>query len=260
MTNTITNNTTNAGSNNTETNNQTEQPQEERTRFEEQIIQQLKELLKKQEAEIISLRSELERERSEKKFMVIEVILHIYDVKPAETINKITKDFINAGGIFHTAVEVCGKEWSYGATEEEDKTGVYSFTPKRNPYFVYRQSKRLGTTTLTKAEIDQKIKDLQIKWDGYSYHLVNRNCCHFCNELCLELGVDVLPEWVNRFANATFEVQKASEQVTKVASETATKVKDAAFSSWGTLAEYFNTAVNDVNGFIDFSSVELGDD
>jgi hypothetical protein len=35
---------------------------------------------------------------------------------------------------------------------------------------------------------------------GYSQ--LDRNCCHYCNSLCHELGVGELPKWVNRAAGA----------------------------------------------------------
>merc|ERR1740121_67762 len=34
------------------------------------------------------------------------------------------------------------------------------------------------------------------------YDLLHRNCCHFCEELCLRLGFGPLPPWVTKLAAA----------------------------------------------------------
>lgn len=139
-----------------------------------------------------------------------EVILHIYDVTNSGSektnstitqINKIFKDGIGIGGIFHSAVQVYGNdEWSFGFCEQG--TGVFCCPSGKNPMYTYREKIVLGTTDLSKSKVNQTLRELSREWPGSSYDLLSRNCNHFCDELCERLGVPKLPAWVNRFANA----------------------------------------------------------
>ncbi|KAL0371741.1 UNVERIFIED_CONTAM: hypothetical protein Scaly_0855700 [Sesamum calycinum] len=198
-----------------------------------------------------------------------EVILHVYDVtnsgydKTNNTImqiNKIFKDGIGLGGIFHTAVQVLesfslfvnkvcvgllvsvldflngncedpcsGKllrvglynhmmlihflskcslgqqvygdeEWSFGFCEQG--TGVFSCPSTQNPMYTYRESINLGKTSFSIFKVNQIRRELSREWPGHSYDLLAKNCNHFCDEFCGRLGVQKLPGWVNRFANA----------------------------------------------------------
>uniref|UniRef100_A0A2P2JU90 PPPDE domain-containing protein n=2 Tax=Rhizophora mucronata TaxID=61149 RepID=A0A2P2JU90_RHIMU len=139
-----------------------------------------------------------------------EVILHIYDVTNSGSektnstimqINKIFKDGIGLGGIFHSAVQVYGDdEWSFGFCNYG--TGVFSCPSKSNPMYTFRESMVLGRTNFPIFKVDQVLRKLSREWPGSSYDLLSKNCNHFCDELCDRLGVQKLPGWVNRFANA----------------------------------------------------------
>lgn len=139
-----------------------------------------------------------------------EVILHIYDVTNSGSdktnntivqINKIFKDGIGLGGIFHSAVQVFGdEEWSFGFCEQG--TGVFSCPSGKNPMYTYRECIILGKTNFSIFKVNQILRELSREWPGNAYDLLAKNCNHFCDELCERLGVPKLPGWVNRFANA----------------------------------------------------------
>ncbi|CAI0403201.1 unnamed protein product [Linum tenue] len=139
-----------------------------------------------------------------------DVILHIYDVTNSGSektnttimqINKIFKDGIGIGGIFHSAVQVYGEdEWSFGFCEHG--TGVFSCPSGKNPMYTYRESIILGRTNFSIYKVNQILRELSREWPGSSYDLLAKNCNHFCDEFCEKLGVPKLPGWVNRFANA----------------------------------------------------------
>ncbi|XP_073126033.1 deSI-like protein At4g17486 [Henckelia pumila] len=139
-----------------------------------------------------------------------EVILHVYDVtnsgneKTNNTImqiNKIFKDGIGLGGIFHSAVQVYGNdEWSFGFCEQG--TGVFSCPSTKNPMYTFRESIKLGNTSFSIYKVNQILRELSREWPGHSYDLLSKNCNHFCDEFCERLGVPKLPGWVNRFAHA----------------------------------------------------------
>ncbi|XP_010933984.1 uncharacterized protein [Elaeis guineensis] len=138
-----------------------------------------------------------------------EVILHVYDVTNSESektnntilqINRVFKDRIGLGGIFHSAVQVYGEEeWSFGFCE--NGTGVFSCPPSKNPMYTYRERILLGETNCSILKVSQILRELSREWPGDSYDLLSKNCNHFCDAFCERLGVPKLPGWVNRFAS-----------------------------------------------------------
>ncbi|XP_078442438.1 uncharacterized protein LOC144712124 [Wolffia australiana] len=157
-----------------------------------------------------------------------EVVLHVYDVtnsgnaKTNNTIlqiNRIFKDRIGLGGIFHSAVQVYGdEEWSFGFCE--DGSGVFSCPPGKNPMYTYRECIVLGLTECSTSEVNRILRELSREWLGYRYDLLSRNCNHFCDMFCEMLGVSKLPGWVNRFANA-------GDAAVEIAGTTAMKFRQA---------------------------------
>merc|ERR1712046_74265 len=53
---------------------------------------------------------------------------------------------------------------------------------------------------LSQADVNALIEELMDTWLGTSYHLLQRNCCDFSNELCKRLGVGRVPGWVKSAA------------------------------------------------------------
>uniref|UniRef100_A0A0D6QW82 PPPDE domain-containing protein n=1 Tax=Araucaria cunninghamii TaxID=56994 RepID=A0A0D6QW82_ARACU len=156
-----------------------------------------------------------------------EVVLHIYDVTNSASaktnnvivqLNKIMKDGIGIGGIFHSAVQIYGEEWSFGYCE--NGTGVFNCPPKQNPMYTYRESIVLGKTNLSATAVTHILTELSRDWPGYTYDLLAKNCNHFCDKFCEELGVQKLPAWVNRFANA-------GDAAVEVAESTAVRLRQA---------------------------------
>lgn len=157
-----------------------------------------------------------------------EVVLHVYDVTNSDSektnntilqINRIFKDRIGLGGIFHSAVQVYGEdEWSFGFCESG--SGVFSCPIGKNPMYTYRERIVLGETECGIAAVNRILRELSREWPGHSYDLLSRNCNHFCDVLCERLGVPKLPGWVNRFANA-------GDTAVVVAENTAVKFRQA---------------------------------
>lgn len=138
-----------------------------------------------------------------------EVKLHVYDVTNSGNVranaaimnlNKLMRGGIGLGGIFHGAIEVYGKEWSFGFCESG--SGVFSCPPMNNPMYTYRETVSLGKTNCTRSQVDQIIKGLMVEWPGSGYDLLSHNCNHFCEAFVEKLDAGKLPPWVNRFANA----------------------------------------------------------
>ncbi|KAM7499696.1 hypothetical protein LguiA_024110 [Lonicera macranthoides] len=157
-----------------------------------------------------------------------EVLLHVYDVTNSGSdktnntilnINRIFKDGIGLGGIFHSAIQVYGgEEWSFGFCEQG--TGVFSCPSGKNPMYTYRECIVLGKTNSSISKVVQILRELTREWPGDSYDLLSKNCNHFCDEFCERLGVPGLPGWVNRFAHA-------GDAAAEIAGNTALRLRQA---------------------------------
>lgn len=93
--------------------------------------------------------------------------------------------------MYRVCLQVNDLEWSFGFCE--NGSGVFSCQPKANPMYKYRESVPLGTTELSRSEIERILIVLRRDWPGSSYDLLSRNCNHFCEEFCSKLGVEKLP-------------------------------------------------------------------
>ena len=48
------------------------------------------------------------------------------------------------------------------------------------------------------------------RWAGAQYDFLTQNCCHFCSELCEQLGENAAPPpaWVNKLASTAHKVSQ----------------------------------------------------
>ncbi|KAI9084170.1 hypothetical protein K1719_033841 [Acacia pycnantha] len=184
-----------------------------------------------------------------------EVVLHVYDVTNSGSdktnntilqINKIFKDGIGFGGIFHSAVQVYGEEeWSFGFCEQG--TGVFSCPSRKNPMYTYRESIVLGTTSCSIFKVNQILRELSREWPGSSYDLLSKNCNHFCDEFCENLGVPKLPGWVNRFANAGDTAMDVAENTAMRLRQAKTEIVSASKVAYRFLLGVTNNIRNDLD-------------
>lgn len=128
------------------------------------------------------------------------VWLNVFDLASAVSIPNalFCNTVVSTLGAFHAAIEVYGEEWAFYRTPNPTSCGVCkSLRPRQHPVHVYRQSIKLGSTTLKDWEVRYLIRGkLATKWPGGTYDLLRRNCIHFCEELALGLGVQPVPAWV----------------------------------------------------------------
>ncbi|XP_027181226.1 deSI-like protein At4g17486 [Coffea eugenioides] len=103
-------------------------------------------------------------------------------------------------GIFHSGIEVHGLEYGYGA-HEYPTSGVFEVEPKNCPGFVFRRSVLLGSTDMTRSEIQSFMEHLSSKYHGDNYHLIAKNCNHFTDDVSMCLTGKQIPGWVNRLAH-----------------------------------------------------------
>jgi len=118
-----------------------------------------------------------------------EVYVHVYDLWGCRyRFSRV----LNAGstrfGLFHTGVEVFGREWYFCGTDEV-KHGVYSMPkPKTHPIHRYCKSVYMGRTQLRASDLEELIPMIREKWTGNTYHPMRRNCHHFTDFFCRILG------------------------------------------------------------------------
>jgi hypothetical protein len=103
-------------------------------------------------------------------------------------------------GIFHSGVEAFGVEWAYGG-HEYDVSGIFATNPGDAPGPVtFRERIDIGPTNLTAQEVQDVVQEMGETYKGNAYHLLQRNCNTFSNELCKRLTGNEAPAWVNRLA------------------------------------------------------------
>lgn len=130
------------------------------------------------------------------------VILHVYDVGKDSRIHALNQVLpaTGAGGIFHGAIEVHGREYSFGYAPRA-MSGVFACQPQSCPMHTFRESIFLGDCHLTPSQVQAILRQIKPEWIANTYNLLEKNCCTFSNEFAIELGVGPIPEWVHALAH-----------------------------------------------------------
>ncbi|XP_030474020.1 deSI-like protein At4g17486 [Syzygium oleosum] len=123
-----------------------------------------------------------------------QVVLNVYDLTP---INNYTCWF--GFGIFHSGIEVHGKEYGFGA-HDFPVSGVFEVEPRSCPGFLYRTTISLGRINMSPSEFRTFIENMASEYHGDTYHLISKNCNHFTDDVSLRLTGRRIPGWVNRLA------------------------------------------------------------
>ncbi|KAI4325226.1 hypothetical protein MLD38_030643 [Melastoma candidum] len=126
------------------------------------------------------------------------VYLNVYDLTPVNGYA-----YWVGLGVYHSGVQVHGVEYAYGA-HEYPSTGIFEAEPRRCEGFTFRKSLLVGKTNLGPAEVRAVMEELSDTYRGNTYHLITKNCNHFCNDACVRLTGNPIPSWVNRLARIGF--------------------------------------------------------
>ncbi|KAK1570075.1 hypothetical protein QYE76_067187 [Lolium multiflorum] len=122
------------------------------------------------------------------------VYLNVYDLTP---VNGYV--FWVGLGIFHSGIEVHGVEYAFGA-HDYSISGVFEVEPRQCPGFKFRKSIFVGTTCLDPLQVRAFMETQSVNYNGDIYHLISKNCNHFCEDICKKLTGNSIPKWVNRLA------------------------------------------------------------
>lgn len=139
------------------------------------------------------------------------VILQVYDLNMAGGVGpQVNAALMQTMGVgaFHCGVEIYNQEWSFGGGKGP---GIFSCRPRENHEHVFRESITMGATTMTRQEVLALIKELREHWPSSEYDLLYRNCCHFSNTLCRQLGVGTIPDYLLSLAETGATVTEPIE-------------------------------------------------
>lgn len=125
---------------------------------------------------------------------ITNVILNVYDLTPINNYS-----YWVGFGIFHSGIEVHGKEYGFGA-HDFPISGVFEVEPKSCPGFIYRCSILLGCINMSFSEFRALIESVASEYHGDTYHLISKNCNHFTEDMVHRLTGKHIPGWVNRLA------------------------------------------------------------
>ncbi|CAE7323226.1 unnamed protein product [Symbiodinium natans] len=158
-----------------------------------------------------ALRRRLAQRRGRSRTEVpVPVTVHIYDVTGNGAVQQLNQVFRAVGtGAFHAGVEVYGREYSFGYSDDGG-SGIFDCEPKECSSHTYREAVDVGSTRLSADEVAAVLDCMASDWPGCGYDLLRRNCCSFCDALCIELGVGPMPTWVSNLAAAGASLSDAA--------------------------------------------------
>lgn len=102
-------------------------------------------------------------------------------------------------GIYHSAIEAYGVEYAYGA-HDYPSSGVFEVEPQQCPGFKFRKSITLGIVWMGAQKFREFVEEIACEYTGDSYHLLYKNCNHFCDDVSIRLVGSAIPCWINRLA------------------------------------------------------------
>lgn len=141
------------------------------------------------------------------------VVLNIYDVTQSTGVQWFNTVFayehapVKLAGFCHVGVQIGDEEWAFGATLSG--SGVYRHQPRGAEQHHFNQSLFVGSTMLSKHELEVLYKHLERTWCGRDYNLACNNCIDFAQEVCELLKVADVPAWVNRPAKLISSIAQA---------------------------------------------------
>ncbi|KAK9477124.1 PPPDE putative peptidase domain-containing protein [Lipomyces japonicus] len=128
----------------------------------------------------------------------LSVTINVYDMLQDSKFAPLIWNF--GIGVYHSAVEIDGREYAFGGHTEPGISGVYYSKPKTElPGGITCKTSLLhGYTSYSPAEVRAIVNELSTEYMGMSYNLLHKNCNHFTNSLLLRLTDQPGPAWLNR--------------------------------------------------------------
>lgn len=83
-----------------------------------------------------------------------------------------------------------------GTETDMGTTGLVRNPPRGCQLHAFRESVRMGQTTLSAGAVEELMEAWVPEWLGVEYDVLARNCSHFSDAFCRELGVGPAPVWI----------------------------------------------------------------
>jgi len=152
------------------------------------------------------------------------VTLNVYDLASEACDWALANTLLHplGAGFFHCGVEVYGSEWSFfltaprGASSSRG-TGVVSMEPCACSGFAFLQGVPMGTIAHSEEAVRKVVREMELPWPRASYNVLNKNCHHFCSELCTRLGLGAVPAWVTRLPETGKAMTRHAARCSKTA-------------------------------------------
>lgn len=123
----------------------------------------------------------------------IEIVFHLETNLIRSWKGQIRSDF------WMRKLAVHGVEYAFGA-HEQATTGIFEGEPRKCEGFTFRKSILIGWSEMSGAQVRGLMEQLAEKYRGNAYNLITKNCNHFCNDACIQLTGNPIPNWINRLA------------------------------------------------------------
>lgn len=136
------------------------------------------------------------------------ILLNVYEPAPQNGQQQMS---MPGFGIYHTGLEVYGTEYAF-AGGDTTSSGIQPQQPRYMPSgapWIYKKTEKVGTTTMTRAQVQTLISNMGREYPANTYNLLARNCNNFSDDFCKRISKNKngIPSWVNRsasMANAFF--------------------------------------------------------
>jgi len=104
-------------------------------------------------------------------------------------------------GVYHSGLEVHGREYAFGGHDQRC-SGIFDTAPREAPPPArFRKTVVVGHTTMSPSEVARAVENMgETSYLGCAYHLLERNCNSFVEDLCVELTGRKPPGYINRLA------------------------------------------------------------
>jgi len=89
--------------------------------------------------------------------------------------------------IYHSSIVVYGVEYFFGG-------GICQMPPKKTPYGIPIKEIDYGTTEIPKEIFEDYLKEITDKFSFKTYNMINNNCNHFTNDICIFLTGNEIPD------------------------------------------------------------------
>ena len=120
------------------------------------------------------------------------VYINIYDLT---SLNCLLKPL--GVGVYHSAVEIMGKEYSYGMFDD-NLSSVKEGKPRSISCLNFNFSILIGHTKLSSSQIKALKKELINKYASQKYDIFRMNCHSFSDEFCFRLTGLRIPKHITR--------------------------------------------------------------